>query len=57
MVAANAKYSVLVNKIIRTVTEQNSQKPALINNSNEQAAEWNMVNVFFFHWEQPDEKV
>ena len=39
MVAANAKYSISVNEMLRTVTQQEPRVAALNNNLNEQAAE------------------
>ena len=39
--AVNAKYSLSVSEILRTVTEQTPRNPALINNKNERAAEKN----------------
>ena len=47
MVAANAKYSISVNEILRTVTPQQPRIAALINNLNEQAAERKVVSVLF----------
>ena len=41
MVAANAKYSISENEILRTVTEQQQRVASLIKNMNEQAAEKN----------------
>ena len=47
MVAANAKYSISVNELLRTATEQQPRIPALINNLDEQAAERKIVSVLF----------
>ena len=47
LVAANAKYSISVNEILRNVTEQNTRIAALLNNLDEQGAERNMVSVLF----------
>ena len=47
MVAANAKYSISVNELLRTVTAQQPRIPALINNLNEQAAEQKIVSELF----------
>ena len=47
MVAANAKYSISVNELIRTATAQQPRIAALINNLNEQAAERKIVSVPF----------
>ena len=46
-VAANAKYSISVNEILRNVTLQNPRIAALLNNLNEQAAERKMVSALF----------
>ena len=47
MVAANAKDSISVNEMLRTVTQQHPRIAALINNLNEQAAERKTVSVLF----------
>ena len=47
MVATNAKYTISVNEILRTVTAQQPRIAALINNLNEQAAERKKVSVLF----------
>ena len=47
MVAANAKYSISVNELLRTVTAQQPRIAALINNLNEQAEERKIVSVLF----------
>ena len=46
-VAANAKYSIPVNEMLRTVTQQQPRKAALINNLREQVAERDKVSVLF----------
>ena len=48
MVAANAKCSISVNKILRTATEQQPRVAAVINNLNEQAADRKILIVLFF---------
>ena len=47
MVAANAKYTISVNELLRTVTARQPTIPSLINNLNEQAAERKTVSVLF----------
>ena len=47
MVATNAKYSISVNEILRTVSAQNPRVASLIKNLNEQAAERKIVSVLF----------
>ena len=47
MIAANAKYSISVNDLLRTVSAQQPRILALINNLNEQAAERKIVSVIF----------
>ena len=51
MVAANAKYSISVNELLRTATEQQSRIPALINNLNAKAAKRKIVSVLFLSLE------
>ena len=48
MTAANAKYSISVNEMLRTVTQQQQPRiAALINNLNDEAAERKIVSVLF----------
>ena len=47
MVADNAKYSISVNELLRTVTARQPTIQSLINNLNEQAAERKIVSVLF----------
>ena len=60
MVAAIAKFSISVNEMLRTVTQQQPRIEALINNLNEQAAERKIVSVLFLSldlWDQQPKKV
>ena len=47
VMAVNAKYSICVPELTRTVIEQQPRQAALINNLNEQAAERKSVSILF----------
>ena len=48
IVAVNAKHSFSVHELLRTPTEAQPRQAALLNNTNEQAAERKIVSIFLF---------